>query len=74
MTDVASNLSDAVPQIEINVDPQKALKYGMTAAQVAQNLRSIYSGTTGVTKITLDGTSAMSTSTSVPGHHGSSDS
>ncbi|GHO83663.1 efflux RND transporter permease subunit [Dictyobacter formicarum] len=56
LTDVSSNLSDAVPQIEINVDPQKALKYGMTAAQVAQNLRSIYSGTTGVTKITLNGT------------------
>ncbi|GCE30842.1 hypothetical protein KDA_63260 [Dictyobacter alpinus] len=56
LTDVASNLADAVPQIEVNVDPQKAAKYGMTAAQVAQNMRSIYSGTAAVTKITMDGT------------------
>ncbi|GCE08623.1 efflux RND transporter permease subunit [Dictyobacter aurantiacus] len=56
LTDVSSNLSDAVPQIEINVDPQKALKYGMTAAQVAQNLRAIYSGTPGVTKLAINGT------------------
>ncbi|GER90305.1 hypothetical protein KDW_44670 [Dictyobacter vulcani] len=56
LTDVSSNLANAVPQIEVNVDPQKAAKYGMTAAQVAQNLRSIYSGTAAVTKVTMDGT------------------
>ncbi len=55
LTDVASNLSNAAPQIEVTVDPQKALAHGLTAAQVAQSLRSVYSGST-VTKITLNGT------------------
>lgn len=56
LTDVSSNLSDAVPQIEVNVDPTRAAKYGMTAAQVAQSLRAIYTGAPSVTKITLNGT------------------
>ncbi len=55
LTDVTSNLSSGTPQIEVNVDAQKALKYGMTAAQVAQNLRLVYSGST-VSTITLNGT------------------
>lgn len=53
-TDVASNLADASPLINVEVDPTRALLHGLTAAQVGQNLRGVYSGTT-VTKITLDG-------------------
>lgn len=55
LIDINNNLSNSVPQIEITVDPQKALQYGQTAAQVAQSVRSIYSGSS-VTTITLDGT------------------
>ena len=55
VTDVTSNLTDATPEIDVLVNPQLALKYGMTAAQVAQDVRSVYSGST-VTKITLNGT------------------
>ena len=50
------NLTAATPQIEVNVDPQKASKYGMTAFQVAQNLRIIYSGIPAVTTLTINST------------------
>lgn len=55
VSDVTSNLTDAVPQIDVQVDPVKATKLGMTPAQVAQAVRGIYSGST-VTHITLNGT------------------
>lgn len=55
VTDITSNLTDATPEIDVLVNPQLALRYGMTAAQVAQDVRAIYSGST-VTKITLNGT------------------
>ncbi len=54
-TDVTSNLAAASPLIDIQVDPTKALLHGLTAAQVSQELRAVYSGTT-VTKVTLGGT------------------
>jgi len=54
-TDVTSNLADASPLITIQVDPTKALLHGLTAVQVGQELRAVYSGTT-VTKVTLGGT------------------
>ena len=54
-TDVTGNLADASPLIDIQVDPTKALLHGLTAAQVGQDLRAVYSGTT-VTKVTLGGT------------------
>jgi hydrophobic/amphiphilic exporter-1 (mainly G- bacteria), HAE1 family len=54
LKDVSSNLTAATPQIEVQVDPSKALKYGMTAAQVAQNMRIIYSGVPAVTSITIN--------------------
>jgi HAE1 family hydrophobic/amphiphilic exporter-1 len=54
-TDVSSNLADAAPLIDIQVDPTKALLHGLTAAQVGQALRTVYSGTT-VTKVTLGST------------------
>jgi HAE1 family hydrophobic/amphiphilic exporter-1 len=53
-TDVTSNLADASPLINIQVDPTKALLHGLTALQVGQELRAVYSGTT-VTKVTLSG-------------------
>lgn len=56
LKDVSSNLTAATPQINVQVDPQKALKYGMTAAQVAQNLRIIYSGVQAVTSLTINNT------------------
>ncbi|MBO0780611.1 MAG: efflux RND transporter permease subunit, partial [Ktedonobacteraceae bacterium] len=54
LTDITSSLTDAAPLINVHVDPEKALKHGMTAAQVGQTLRSIYSGST-VTTVTLNG-------------------
>jgi hydrophobic/amphiphilic exporter-1 (mainly G- bacteria), HAE1 family len=54
-TDVSSNLADAAPLINVQVDPALALLHGVTAAQVGQDLRMVYSGTT-VTQVTLGGT------------------
>ena len=54
-TDVTSNLADASPLINVQVDPTRALLHGLTAAQVGQALRAVYSGTT-VTKVTFGGT------------------
>jgi hydrophobic/amphiphilic exporter-1 (mainly G- bacteria), HAE1 family len=54
-TNVSSNLVDASPLINVQVDPGRALLHGLTAAQVGQELRAVYSGTT-VTKITFGGT------------------
>ncbi|HZO73037.1 MAG TPA: efflux RND transporter permease subunit [Ktedonobacteraceae bacterium] len=55
LTDVTSSLTDAAPLIDVRVDAQKAASHGMTAAQVGQTLRDIYTGTT-VTHVTLNGT------------------
>ncbi len=52
---VSSNLSDAAPLINVQVDPTKALTHGLTASQVGLLLREIYTGTT-VTTVTLNGT------------------
>ncbi len=54
-TEVTSDLADASPLINIQVDPARALLHGLTAAQVGQELRAVYSGTT-VTRVTLGGT------------------
>lgn len=51
---VSSNLTDAAPLINVQIDPTKALAHGLTAAQVGQTLRLIYSGAT-VTKVALNG-------------------
>ena len=52
---VSSNLTDAAPLINVQVDPTKALAHGLTASQVALLLREVYTGTT-VTTVTLNGT------------------
>ena len=54
LSDVTSSLTNAAPLINVHVDPQKAASHGMTAAQVAQTLRIVYSGTT-VTQVTING-------------------
>ena len=53
--DITSNLSDAAPLIDIRVDPQKAVRAGLSAVEVSQALRLIYTGTT-VTQVVLNGT------------------
>ena len=54
-TNVSSNLADASPLINISVDPQKAAAHGLTAAQVGQLLREVYTGTT-ITTVTFNNT------------------
>ncbi|GHO80541.1 hydrogenase expression protein [Ktedonobacter sp. SOSP1-85] len=54
LKDVTSSLVNAAPLIDIHVDGEKALKYGLTPSQVGQVLRTIYNGTT-VTNVTLNG-------------------
>jgi HAE1 family hydrophobic/amphiphilic exporter-1 len=54
-TNVKSNFSDAVPLIDVQVDPAKAALRGLTSLQVAQLLQTIYTGTT-ATQVVLDGT------------------
>ena len=51
----SSNLTDAAPLINVQVDPTKASTHGLTASQVGLLLREIYTGTT-VTTVTLNGT------------------
>ncbi len=55
LTNVTSSLTNAAPLINVHVDPTKAASHGLTAAQVAQILRIVYSGTT-ITQVTLNGT------------------
>jgi HAE1 family hydrophobic/amphiphilic exporter-1 len=55
-TNVKSNLSEAVPLIDVHVDPAKAARYGLNAQTVAQLLRVMYSGTTATT-VVLDANS-----------------
>lgn len=55
LTNVTSSLTNAAPLINVHVDSQKAISHGMTAAQVGQMLRMVYSGTT-VTQVTFNGT------------------
>lgn len=54
-TNVSSNLANASPLINITVDSKKASANGLTAAQVGQSLREVYTGAT-VTTVTLNGT------------------
>jgi hydrophobic/amphiphilic exporter-1 (mainly G- bacteria), HAE1 family len=54
-SDVSSSAADAVPLIDVRVDPTKALKYNLTASQVGMLVREIYTGTT-ITTITLNNT------------------
>lgn len=54
LSNVTSSLTNAAPLINVHVDPQKAASHGMTAAQVGQTLRIVYSGTT-VTQVTING-------------------
>jgi HAE1 family hydrophobic/amphiphilic exporter-1 len=49
ITNITSSLTNAAPLIDVQVDPQKALNHGLTAAQVGQLLRQVYTGTTVMT-------------------------
>ena len=51
---VSSNLTDAAPLINVQVDPAKAASHGLTASQVGLLVREIYTGAT-VTTVTLNG-------------------
>ncbi|HET8910495.1 MAG TPA: efflux RND transporter permease subunit [Ktedonobacteraceae bacterium] len=53
-TDWNSNLTNSAPEIDVNVDPTKALGHGLTAIQAGQLLRDVYSGKT-LTTITQNG-------------------
>lgn len=54
ITNISSNLAAASPLIDVQVDPVRAVKYGLTAAQVGQLLREVYTGTT-VTTVNFNG-------------------
>ncbi len=46
VTNVSNNLVGASPLINVQVDPAKAALHGLTATQVGQLLREVYTGTT----------------------------
>lgn len=46
---VASNLSDVVPQVEIKLKQEKAASYGLTTFQVANTIKAIVNGRTATT-------------------------
>ncbi len=54
VTNVSSNLVGASPLINVQVDPTKAALHGLTATQVGQLLREVYTGTT-VTTVNFNG-------------------
>ncbi|HET8844900.1 MAG TPA: efflux RND transporter permease subunit, partial [Ktedonobacteraceae bacterium] len=56
ITDINSNLSDASPLINVQVDPTRALLHGLTAFQVGQLLGEVYNGST-VTTVNFNGES-----------------
>jgi HAE1 family hydrophobic/amphiphilic exporter-1 len=53
-TNVNSNLTNAAPLIDVTVDTSQAAAHGLTAAQVGQLVREVYTGAT-VTTVTLNG-------------------
>jgi HAE1 family hydrophobic/amphiphilic exporter-1 len=55
LTNVNSSLVNAAPLINVSVDSQKAIAHDLTAAQVGQLLRMVYTGTT-VMQVTFNGT------------------
>jgi hydrophobic/amphiphilic exporter-1 (mainly G- bacteria), HAE1 family len=54
VTNVSNNLVGASPLINVQVDPAKAALHGLTATQVGQILREVYTGTT-ITTVNLNG-------------------
>ncbi len=54
ITNISSNLTDAAPLYDVQVDPQKAALHGLTAQQVGSLLREMYTGTT-ITTVTFNG-------------------
>ena len=55
LSNVKSDLAKATPEIEVNVDPTKAALTGSTAAQIAQQVRAVFTPTT-VSTVTLTDT------------------
>ncbi len=55
LTNINSSLVNAAPLINVSVNSQKAIAHGLTAAQVGQLLRMVYTGTT-VMQVTFNGT------------------
>jgi hydrophobic/amphiphilic exporter-1 (mainly G- bacteria), HAE1 family len=55
LSNLKSDLVKATPEIQVNVDPAKAALVGSTAAQIAQQVRTVLSPTN-VTTVTLEGT------------------
>ena len=55
LLNLKSDLSKGTPEIQVTPDPNKALGYGLTAAQVAQEVRTALVGTV-ATRIVIDST------------------
>jgi HAE1 family hydrophobic/amphiphilic exporter-1 len=53
--EVASSYEDGIPEVEINIDRANATEYGLSAAQIAQAVRGVISGTT-ATRFKHEGT------------------
>ncbi len=54
VTNISNNLVGASPLINVQIDPAKAALHGLTATQVGQLLREVYTGTT-VTTVNFNG-------------------
>jgi HAE1 family hydrophobic/amphiphilic exporter-1 len=55
LLNLKSDLSKGTPEIQVTPDPNKALSYGLTAAQVAQEVRTALVGSV-ATRIVIDST------------------
>lgn len=52
--EVSNNIGEGIPEVQINVDRVKSSGYGLTAAQIANTVRTVVSGTT-ATRYKIDG-------------------
>ncbi|MBQ8110777.1 MAG: efflux RND transporter permease subunit, partial [Clostridia bacterium] len=55
VTDVDDGLEDAVPELRIEVDKEKAIDKGLTTAQIFQFIAQKVAGRVEISKVTLDG-------------------
>ena len=55
LSNLSSDLAEELPEIQVTVDPNRAVAVGSTAAQIAGDVRAVLSSTT-VTTVTLDDT------------------
>jgi len=58
LANIASDLAEAAPEVDVRVDPSRAIGFGLTAAQIGTQVRAALVATT-LGRVQLDGTPSM---------------